>query len=194
MPKEKDVITFTQEGVDITQTIISKKIMPDMDDEDFVGDTLFEDVGDITPTADLQEYIVIQPPDILPFGDPVFKRLASDFLEAFRKFTIHYSFWGEKKFDMTALGLKNSVRDTLYDMQWVLKQMSELTPKKVIRKSDGAIELVPDNFYIKLYDAILPIDGRGLFSGEKIERERVVFMLEQQRFLFQNMLSFDHKD
>lgn len=125
---------------------------------------------------------------IYPGDNPVFCRLAQDFLTRFDMVTRAYLAWKHRDFDRALMGLKLDLVNKLYALQWVAKEMRDLLPRDLVRNELGEPELVCSSQYESLYQLLMPCDNEGILSLNPDERDLALFKLEQERDALKNML------
>lgn len=164
---------------------------------------MFDDEEDTDPGVDDCEVSIEQKPMIqvninvpkkstegtYPSQNPLFCRLAEDFLVKFDVMTRAYLAWKHKDFDRALLGYKLDLINKLYALQWIAKEMRDLLPRVLHTNMEGAAELIPNPHYEKLYQMLLPCDNIGILSLNPDERDDALFKMEQERDTLKNMLS-----
>jgi hypothetical protein len=123
-----------------------------------------------------------------PSENPLFCKLAEDFLVKFDVMTRAYLSWKHKDFDRALMGYKLDLTNKLYALQWVAKEMRDLLPRVLHTNMGGSVELIPNPHYEKLYQMLMPCDNEGILAINPDERDDALFRMEQERDTLKNML------
>lgn len=162
--------------------------------------TTFDENEETDPGLDTDGNIVHNKPNIPiiinsipkreshPCDNPVFCRLANEFVLKFDLMTRSYIAWKHREFDHHLLGLRTDLINKMYSLQWIAKEMRDLLPRELHRNQYGDTELVPNLYYESLYQQLMPCDNSGILSKNPDERDEALFRLEQERDSLRNLI------
>ena len=175
----------------ITSSIRQEEVFLTSFDENEDTDPGLDAVESPLDTKPIIPIIVNSAPkkDTHPCDNPIFCRLANDFVLKFESMTRAYLAWKHKDFDIHLLGLRTDLINKLYSLQWIAKEMRDLLPRELQKSSNGTIELVPSPCYEHLYQQLMPCDNKGVLSQNPDERDEALFRLEQERDSLRNLIS-----